>query len=131
VWQFRLANTNDAKLLDAHKDEHGVRVHRILSGGRRGGGGWRRVEEDAARAAEEEDANGSEHVGRAIDLVSRVLSFEELAGDAILEKGTSLTSAAAEIELAGEGLGLLVIKRPCRYPPSCVLVVSDGGGIRW
>jgi hypothetical protein len=77
VWQFRLANTNDAKLLGAHKDEHGVRVHRILSGGRRGGGGWLRVEEDAARAAEEEDANGSEHVGRAIDLVSRVLSYED------------------------------------------------------
>ena len=77
VWQFRLANTNDAKLLDAYKDEHGVRVHRILSGGRRGGGGWRRVEEDAARAAEEEDANGSEHVGWAIDLVSRVLSYED------------------------------------------------------
>jgi DNA mismatch repair protein MSH2 len=33
VWQFRLANTNDAKLLDAHKDEHGVRVHRILKNG--------------------------------------------------------------------------------------------------
>jgi hypothetical protein len=32
----------------------------------------RRAEEDAARAAEEEDAKGSEHVGRAIDLVSRV-----------------------------------------------------------
>ncbi len=33
VWQFRLANTNDAKLLDAHKEEHGVRVHRILKNG--------------------------------------------------------------------------------------------------
>ncbi len=39
----------------------------------------RRAEEDAARAAaeEEEDMKGSEHVGRAIDLVSRVISFED------------------------------------------------------
>jgi hypothetical protein len=37
----------------------------------------RRAEEDAAKAAEEEDAKGSEHVGRAIDLVSRVLSYED------------------------------------------------------
>ncbi len=37
----------------------------------------RRAEEDAARAAEEEDAKGSGHVGRAIDLVSRVLSYED------------------------------------------------------
>ena len=37
----------------------------------------RRAEEDAARAAEEEDAKGSEHVGRAIDLVSRVISFDD------------------------------------------------------
>jgi DNA mismatch repair protein MSH2 len=33
VWQFRLANTNDAKLLEAHKENHGVRVHRILKNG--------------------------------------------------------------------------------------------------
>jgi hypothetical protein len=39
---------------------------------------WRRAEEDAARAAaEEEDMKGSEHVGLAIDLVSRVISFED------------------------------------------------------
>jgi len=32
VWQFRVTNTNDAKLLEDMKD-HGVRVHRILKNG--------------------------------------------------------------------------------------------------
>ena len=43
-----------------------------LEEGRRREERRRRAEEDAARAAEEEDAKGSEHVGRAIDLLSRV-----------------------------------------------------------
>jgi DNA mismatch repair protein MSH2 len=33
VWQFRLANSNDIKLLEANKEVHGVRVHRILKNG--------------------------------------------------------------------------------------------------
>ena len=33
VWQFRLLNTNDAKLLDTELKGHGVKVHRILKNG--------------------------------------------------------------------------------------------------
>jgi len=33
VWQFRLINTNDAKLLDTQMKEHGIKVHRILKNG--------------------------------------------------------------------------------------------------
>lgn len=33
VWQFRLLNTNDAKLLESELKGHGVKVHRILKNG--------------------------------------------------------------------------------------------------
>ena len=33
VWQFRLVNTNDAKLLDTQMQDHGIKVHRILKNG--------------------------------------------------------------------------------------------------
>ena len=33
VWQFRLLNTNDAKLLETELKGHGVKVHRILKNG--------------------------------------------------------------------------------------------------